>query len=150
MVISSLLPGSPPGLAADAHLLADLETDASEKKQDQITEHCPACAAEVPFVEITNARCTNGHSWCTAILLSFFATLADQTSVARCTVTTFLLATPMVRTCIGCSRKTFLPLSSRAPDDTRNWLPTAARGWVVGEIIEAVSRCVHCGNSFVS
>lgn len=132
MVISSLLPGSPPGLAADAHLLADLETDASEKKQDQITEHCPACAAEVPFVEITNARCTNGHSW------------------SRCTVTTFLLATPMVRTCIGCSRKTFLPLSSRAPDDTRNWLPTAARGWVVGEIIEAVSRCVHCGNSFVS
>lgn len=31
-----------------------------------------------------------------------------------------------------------------------NWLPVAARGWVVEELLEAVHRCLFCGNSFVS
>lgn len=33
---------------------------------------------------------------------------------------------------------------------TQNWLPMAARGWVVEELLEAVRRCLFCGNSFVS
>lgn len=68
---------------------------------------------------------------------------------ARCSVTSFILSTSMVRTCIGCSRKALLPVSqSSAVDD--NWLPTAARSWVVKELLEAVQRCLFCGNSFVA
>jgi general transcription factor 3C protein 4 len=70
--------------------------------------------------------------------------------VVRCSITTFILATPRVRTCVGCSRKAFLPLSRRDPATTANWLPEAGRGWVVEELLEAVNRCLFCGNSFVS
>ena len=53
----------------------------------------------------------------------------------------------MVRTCIGCSRKALLPVPCSAVDE--NWLPVAARSWIVKELLEAVQRCLFCGNSFV-
>lgn len=54
----------------------------------------------------------------------------------------------MVRTCIGCSRKALLPVSQSLAVD-ESWLPTAARSWIVKELLEAVQRCLFCGNSFV-
>lgn len=68
---------------------------------------------------------------------------------ARCSITTFILSTPHVRTCIGCSRKAFLPLSAKASPEQPNWLPPLAGGWVVEELLEAVQRCLFCGNTFV-
>jgi len=69
--------------------------------------------------------------------------------VARCSITTFILSTPWVRTCIGCSRKAFLPLSMRTSPEQPSWLPMLARGWVVEELLEAVRRCLYCNNTFV-
>lgn len=54
----------------------------------------------------------------------------------------------MVRTCIGCSRKALLPVP-QSPAVDESWLPAAARSWIVKELLEAVQRCLFCGNSFV-
>lgn len=62
----------------------------------------------------------------------------------------------MVRTCIGCTRKAFLPPTSThgqadpVATEVTPWLPDAARGWVVEELLKAVRRCLFCGNRFVS
>ncbi|KAJ3928562.1 MAG: hypothetical protein NXY57DRAFT_1041524 [Lentinula lateritia] len=40
---------------------------------------------------IINAACENGHTW------------------SQCSITTFILSTAHVRTCIGCTQKAFLP-----------------------------------------
>lgn len=82
---------------------------------------------------------------------------------ARCSVTTFILSTAQVRTCIGCTRKAFLPFSSlgSSQDDTssmggrgrgdRDFFPPAVRGsWFVEELLEAAYRCLFCGNAFVT
>ncbi|KAF7324606.1 hypothetical protein MKEN_00501900 [Mycena kentingensis (nom. inval.)] len=97
-----------------------------------LSETCPACKVDIPFNEIGSATCPNGHVW------------------GRCSVTTFILSTPRVRTCVGCSRKAFLPPSASASADESSWLPSSAQGWVVHELLEAVQRCLLCGNSFVS
>lgn len=55
----------------------------------------------------------------------------------------------MVRTCIGCKRKSFLPLSSGG-EQISDWLPLKAQSWVVEQLLEAVNRCLFCGNDFVS
>ncbi|KAF9465990.1 putative zinc-finger of transcription factor IIIC complex-domain-containing protein [Collybia nuda] len=138
MVVQSLLPGSPEDLSAEGnHLSTIVQTVVSTGPQvvsvaNIFNERCPACNVEVPLHDITSAVCSNGHTW------------------ARCTVTTFILSTPLVRTCIGCSRKAFLPPSSSGSSSNQNWLPAAARGWVVEELLEAVHRCLFCNNSFVS
>ena len=93
-------------------------------------EICPACGAAIPFQDITRAQCTNGHSW------------------PRCSVTGFILSTPWVRTCVGCCRKAFLPPS--ALDKTQGQeLPRIATSWVVEGVLEAVKKCLFCGNGFV-
>jgi general transcription factor 3C protein 4 len=150
MVVQSLLPGSPPDLSAEGdHLSAITQAALSVPAVNTFNELCPACQVEVPLQDITTAACSNGHTWgkscLTATLLCAYPSLA-----ARCSITTFILSTPLVRTCIGCSRKAFLPLSTpNAPVD-QNWLPPAARGWVVEELLEAVNRCLFCNNSFVN
>ncbi|PIL25172.1 hypothetical protein GSI_13061 [Ganoderma sinense ZZ0214-1] len=96
--------GAPPALAKEAEiLLAHFSRSAPHPEPinasatptasvDSLDEPCPACGASVPLVpsETENAMCTNGHVW------------------ARCCITSFLLSTPMVRTCVGCSRKALL------------------------------------------
>lgn len=54
----------------------------------------------------------------------------------------------MVRTCLGCGRKAFLP---RQGDETpASWLPDMGRNWFVQDVLEAVRRCLFCGNNFVT
>jgi hypothetical protein len=78
----------------------------------------------------------------------------------------------MVRTCLGCARKAFLP-ATRSPYQQElggDLVPGAAvseqsiaedpstfgnsgaeatrRGWVVQELLKAVRRCLFCGNNF--
>lgn len=128
-VVQSLLPGSPQDLADEAQALSDTLT-ASFSIDPAIAglhEHCPACHAEVPLCDITRATCPNGHTW------------------ARCSITSFILSTSKVRTCIGCSRKALLPFA--APDESQ--LPAVAQSWIVRDLLEAVQRCLFCGNSFV-
>ncbi|TFK36254.1 transcription factor IIIC subunit delta N-term-domain-containing protein [Crucibulum laeve] len=133
MVVQSLLPGSPSDLSQEGRhlsalvegLVAAMQTEGAES--DALHEGCPACRVEVPLQDITTAVCPNGHTW------------------ARCSVTTFILSTPCVRTCIGCSRKAFLPSSASG-----SVLPAVAQGWVVEELLEAVHRCLFCNNSFVN
>ncbi|KAJ7240849.1 putative zinc-finger of transcription factor IIIC complex-domain-containing protein [Mycena haematopus] len=141
LIVQSLLPGCPSDLTAEGTELSNaLQTTVLQNvvlAGDSnlfmgLNESCPACKAEVPLQEITRAVCPRGHTW------------------PRCSITTFILSTPFVRTCMGCSRKAFLPLSSRDSATTANWLPEAGRGWVVEELLEAVHRCLFCGNGFVS
>lgn len=138
MVVQSLLPGSPLDLTEEGRNLSNLvqhlvgtpgpptENSAPFNIASQLNEICPACGVQVPLQDITTAVCDNGHNW------------------ARCSVTTFILSTPWVRTCVGCSRKAFLPPSAHKE------LPTIAQAWVVEELLEAVHRCLFCNNGFVS
>ncbi|KXN82242.1 Putative transcription factor tau subunit sfc9 [Leucoagaricus sp. SymC.cos] len=134
LVVQSLLQGTPPDLTAEGQALSYQVRErigATVIMQDA-EEHCPACGIIVPLNDITGARCDNGHQW------------------TRCSITTFILSTPYLRTCIGCSRKAFLPLSAKGNEETMNWLPPLAReSWIVEELLEAVQRCLVCGNAFV-
>ncbi|PBK65899.1 hypothetical protein ARMSODRAFT_960807 [Armillaria solidipes] len=96
------------------------------------TEPCPACGEELDTTATSRSACPNGHLW------------------DCCTVTSFIMATPMVRSCIGCKRKSFLPLSRQSGQAAPNWLPPMAQSWVVEELLEASRRCLYCGNNFVS
>ncbi|KAF8154505.1 transcription factor IIIC subunit delta N-term-domain-containing protein [Crassisporium funariophilum] len=134
MVVQSQLPGSPAELSDEGGKLAFLVQPLMKAQAEpgpggghtvSLNEICPACGVEVPLQDITTAVCSNGHTW------------------ARCSVTTFILSTPWVRTCVGCSRKAFLPPSGGKV------LPAIAQGWVVEELLEAVHRCLFCNNSFV-
>ena len=88
-------------------------------------------------------------------------------AIARCSITSFILSTPMVRTCVGCTRKAFLPpirKQAKKPEDDGmevdgtpgdiepdvTHLPPAARSWIVQGLLRAATRCLFCGNSFVS
>ncbi|KAF8552235.1 hypothetical protein OG21DRAFT_1535864 [Imleria badia] len=132
VVVQARLAGSPADLSREAEALSN-KVNAAITIDPSIAglhELCPACHTEVPLEDITRATCPSGHSW------------------ARCSVTSFILSTSMVRTCIGCSRKALLPVSQRSAVD-ESWLPAAARSWIVRELLEAVQRCLFCGNSFV-
>ncbi|KAL0572279.1 hypothetical protein V5O48_009681 [Marasmius crinis-equi] len=126
MVVQSLLPGAPSELSAEGETLSTL---VHAMFDDQVTgglnELCPACHVQVPLDNIVNAKCSNGHVW------------------SRCSVTTFILSTPDVRTCIGCTRKAFLPLSMH-----KSTTKMELKGWFVAELLEAVHRCLFCGNAF--
>lgn len=151
IVVQGLLPGLPTDLSIEAQELSNsLNTVVPEINQTatSLVETCPACHVEVPLVDITSALCSNGHAWGT--YLYYMSTMGtDSYPIARCSVTSFILSTPMVRTCIGCSRKAFLPLSQKPPERA-NWLPAAARSWLVEQLLEAVHHCLFCGNSFVT
>ncbi|KAK0457870.1 transcription factor IIIC subunit delta N-term-domain-containing protein [Desarmillaria tabescens] len=97
-----------------------------------MTEPCPACGEELDTTSTAHPACPNGHLW------------------DCCTITSFIMATPMVRSCIGCKRKSFLPLSRQSRSAKLNWLPPMAQSWVVEELLEACKRCLYCGNNFVS
>jgi general transcription factor 3C protein 4 len=113
---------------------ANREVSAAEENVQGIVgvldEICPACGLVVPLEDVTSAKCKNGHFW------------------QRCSVTTFILSTPWIRTCVGCCRKAFLPPSALDGDKGQE-LPMIARGWVVEELLEAVKKCLFCGNGFV-
>ncbi|KAF8509836.1 transcription factor IIIC subunit delta N-term-domain-containing protein [Gautieria morchelliformis] len=125
---SSLLQQEAASLAARARLPADLSLDNGD-----LQEHCPACHTAIPLSIGGSAVCTKGHSW------------------TRCSITSFILATPLVRTCIGCSRKALLPISQRptSESDYFAWLPPAANSWIMEELLEAIISCTFCGNRYV-
>ncbi|KAL5531750.1 hypothetical protein ACEPAG_4627 [Sanghuangporus baumii] len=151
VIVQSLLAGSPEDLTTEAHALseatkvkfANVDPDAFG-----LTEMCPACRSPIPLENLLTAICPNGHTW------------------ARCSITSFVLATPMVRTCTGCTRKAFLAPSSRTqsspgsntidpsasvglPPTSNLWIPDAGRSWFVDELLEAARFCLYCGNRFV-
>ncbi|KAH6909807.1 transcription factor IIIC subunit delta N-term-domain-containing protein [Coprinopsis sp. MPI-PUGE-AT-0042] len=133
LILQSALPGSPQGLIDEGQALTSLtQTLVSPQSITQeLNELCPACKAPVPLHDITNAVCPNGHQW------------------RRCSITTFILSTPWVRTCVGCSRKAFLAPSMSMLLSGSVQLPSVAQGWVVHELLEAVNQCLYCNNNFV-
>jgi len=133
VVVQATLPGSPVGLSTEAQELA-MEVNNIGTDNPQIghsEELCPACRTVISLQDLTGATCCNGHVW------------------RRCSITTFILSTSTVRTCIACSRKALLPFSGDS-GMIQSHLPMGARGWVVTELLRAVQRCLFCGNSFVS
>ncbi|KAJ7230497.1 transcription factor IIIC subunit delta N-term-domain-containing protein, partial [Mycena pura] len=143
IAMQAAAPGTPPVLRADGAALleklsAAFSLEAGEFERLATKETCPACGLDIYLDGGSEATCPNGHSW------------------GRCAATTFILSTPMLRTCTGCKRKVLLPPSScrRGADSDSSarttWLPRPARSWVVEEFLEAVSRCLFCGNNFCS
>ncbi|KAI0030073.1 putative zinc-finger of transcription factor IIIC complex-domain-containing protein [Vararia minispora EC-137] len=142
VIVQCLLPDAPPTLLAAAQLLSTriserLRSDAGHAgvQTDELTESCPACGLAVPLDDMTSAICPAGHTW------------------SRCSITSFILSTPMIRTCVGCKRKAFLPSvepSDAVAVDGGEHLPSGARSWVVRELLHAVRRCLFCGNGFMS
>lgn len=159
MIVQSLLPGCPPDLAEEGKQLsvaiqplidsstADKDKTGSDGVVTLLNESCPACKVEVPFHDITTAVCNNGHTWGKShslLMITLLLSLSHFLFIARCSITTFILSTPWVRTCVGCSRKAFLPQTANKD------LPTIAHGWVVEDLLDAVHRCLFCNNGFVS
>lgn len=140
VIYLSSLADSPPSLQCAARDLMDaigavqppFINDMRLRREVAMTEPCPACGEELDTTATTRSVCPNGHLW------------------DCCTVTSFIMATPMVRSCIGCKRKSFLPLSRQSRQAVPNWLPLIAQSWVVEELLEASRRCLYCGNNFVS
>ncbi|KAJ7780218.1 transcription factor IIIC subunit delta N-term-domain-containing protein [Mycena maculata] len=138
IALQSSMPSAPSDLRADAEALLNTlsshipscSTDTYGKESMQ--ENCPACGLVIYLDGDSEATCPKGHTW------------------GRCSVTSFILSTPLLRTCAGCNRKAFLPLSCRDPASTPNWLPSSAQSWVVKEFLECASRCLFCGNNFGS
>jgi len=146
-VIQALFPRSPTDLSDEARALSEqVHADQRLVGLTDAEEHCPACGLVIPLVDIAVAICSNDHRWSMSYVS---AENNAELFVARCSITTFILSTPWVRTCIGCSRKAFLPLSIRTSLEQPSWLPIVARGWVVEELLEAVRRCLYCNNTFV-
>ncbi|TEB30888.1 hypothetical protein FA13DRAFT_1754967 [Coprinellus micaceus] len=138
LIVQSLLPGSPQDLTEEGRALSVATRDLLPKDPSgasgatEFTEQCPACHVAIPLKDITMAVCANGHHW------------------SRCSITTFILSTPWVRTCVGCSRKAFLPPSVSEATTGVVQLPVLAQGWVVKDLLETVHQCLFCNNSFVS
>ncbi|KAF9785254.1 putative zinc-finger of transcription factor IIIC complex-domain-containing protein [Thelephora terrestris] len=92
-----------------------------------IEEECPACKSEIPFRDIRTAACQNGHPW------------------TRCSITTLVLATSQVRTCLGCTRKAFSPVQSGFGGHP----PVVAESQFMAGVLQTATRCLFCGNRFV-
>ncbi|KAH9066910.1 hypothetical protein EDB87DRAFT_1672110 [Lactarius vividus] len=164
VVIQCMLPGTPQELSVEAQALADK------------VERCPACGVEIPLADTASAICSNGHRWCEAFITFDVSPLVliahPLTASARCSVTSFILVGTMVRTCLGCARKAFLPAarSLRRPEigdvttsigasrggTTEDPIMTEdldiehRPGWLVQELLKAVRRCLFCGNNFAT
>ena len=70
--------------------------------------------------------------------------------LARCSVTTFLLPTPYVRTCVGCGRKALLSNSVLLDEEVEDpWRPGGAQNWIVEELLQAIQACLYCGQQFI-
>ncbi|KAF9460559.1 transcription factor IIIC subunit delta N-term-domain-containing protein [Collybia nuda] len=135
----SLFPDCPQDLCQEAEELINLIQGSSSLTgaqkmtlNDYMGESCPACSSDIRLEGGALATCTKGHSW------------------GRCSITSFILSTGMIRRCSGCDRKAILPPSWGTNSNTDTWLPLRGRSWIVGELLEAVSRCLFCGNSFVN
>lgn len=131
---NSTLPSMPTTLVQQAEdlkrLIRTVVPHEACSDQQGLSDLCPACHTRITIEDISTAACPNGHVW------------------SRCSITSFVLATPVVRTCIGCHRKAFLPPSQMT--DPR-WLPVEVRdSWLVADLLEAVRRCLYCGNTFVT
>ncbi|KAL7280333.1 hypothetical protein ACG7TL_005250 [Trametes sanguinea] len=107
--------------------------DTNRDVTENLDELCPACHTPVPLQDAETAVCPNGHVW------------------TRCCATFFILTTPRLRTCIGCSRKALLPAGvGGAPANDSDGLPDSARNsWILRNLLSATRRCPFCGNNFV-
>ncbi|KNZ77392.1 Putative transcription factor tau subunit sfc9 [Termitomyces sp. J132] len=132
------LPQCPEDIRTKAQRLSNNITVASSPAEgtsldDLMGESCPACGSLILLESGAQAICANAHCW------------------GRCSITSFLLTTGTVRKCTVCNRKALLPVSFKtSPDMPPRWLPKAARSWIVQEFLEAASRCLFCGNVFIS
>ncbi|KAI0818913.1 putative zinc-finger of transcription factor IIIC complex-domain-containing protein [Irpex lacteus] len=119
------------GISEAAQLSEKLDKLALDAPNTNVLEElCPACNAIVPFTDPATAVCANGHHW------------------PRCSITSYILATPMTRTCISCTKKAFLPPPTNGSGVS--WLPAGARSWLLEDVLDAVRRCLYCGNNFVT
>src|SRR6266404_1579097 len=113
IVIQCALPGKPQELSVEARKLADKVTSlfpTSEGAPGGLLEQCPACGVGIPLSDTASAVCSNGHRWCEVFkTFGVCLPLTPLVTSARCSVTSFILAGTMVRTCLGCARKAFLP-----------------------------------------
>lgn len=155
VVAQCTLPDTPLELSAEAETLGEKATSpfpSSGGANGGMLEKCPACGVEIPLADTASALCSNGHRW------------------SRCSITSFILAGAMVRTCLGCARKAFLPAArslyrpegggdvttgTRAStrgtaEDTVMAEDLDASGWLVQALLKAVRRCLFCGNNFAT
>ncbi|KAH9840069.1 transcription factor IIIC subunit delta N-term-domain-containing protein [Rhodofomes roseus] len=131
MMARACLRGSDPDVVKAAHVLSTkLSTTATHNDDLTLHEPCPACHAPIPFQDAVNAGCPNGHMW------------------TRCSVTSCIIATPIIRACSSCNQKALLPLHRLA---SQAWIPDDVRNsWLAAELLNAARRCLRCGCNFVT
>lgn len=146
LVVQSNLPRCPPDLTLSVRHLAEnlnglgMPISAEALTPTSLNESCPACGSNIPFQDIITAQCENGHSWSECFICDRSTPI--ESCSGRCSVTSFILSTTSVRTCVGCTRKALLPASAT--------LGHTSMGWIVEEMLEAGYRCSFCGNNYVS
>ncbi|KAH9074878.1 transcription factor IIIC subunit delta N-term-domain-containing protein [Lactarius deliciosus] len=179
VVTQCMLPGTPQELSVEAQTLADKVISSfptSEGTPRGLLERCPACGVEIPLADTASAICSNGHRWCESFITFDVCPLVliahPLTASVRCSVTSFILVGTMVRTCLGCARKAFLPAarSLRRPEIGDATTSVGALregtaedpimtedldiehrpGWLAQELLKAVRRCLFCGNNFAT
>lgn len=112
-----------------------------------LEEICPACKTEVPFRDIRTAVCQNGHPWSESQPLKPWNNFIHRPcgTSARCWVTTLILATSQVRTCLGCARKAFPPVQLSSGGHPS----MISESQLMAGVLQAATRCLFCGNRFV-
>ncbi|KAH9943814.1 transcription factor IIIC subunit delta N-term-domain-containing protein [Amylocystis lapponica] len=142
VIAQASLPGIPADLMREAEYLAVLMDSVDGTSGiGGIDELCPACHAPVPLEDIATAECPNGHVWGGWNCKKFTRGIMSSSPAARCSVTSFILTTPMTQN---------IPPPSQA-SAPQNWLPQAVRhSWLVQDLLDAARRCFLCGNSFVA
>ncbi|KAG8857931.1 hypothetical protein FRB91_010627 [Serendipita sp. 411] len=88
------------------------------------SETCPACNQDIVFGDPLLAKCEFGHYW------------------GRCSVTFGILATPNVKNCIGCGRKTLEYFRKEKEK-------TLSTDWIECFMLQATEGCPCCGNKCI-
>ncbi|KAJ3240811.1 hypothetical protein HDU81_002664 [Chytriomyces hyalinus] len=95
-------------------------------------EECLACRGTILFSSPWKAVCANGHAW------------------DRCAVSLLTAATPKMRSCLGCNRKSISPLALYSEDEMEGveveQQQDAQQSILMRGMLGYMNSCIYCAN----
>ncbi|KAI8837939.1 putative zinc-finger of transcription factor IIIC complex-domain-containing protein [Chytriomyces cf. hyalinus JEL632] len=95
-------------------------------------EECLACRGAILFSSPWKAVCANGHAW------------------DRCAVSLLTAATPKMRSCLGCNRKSISPLALYSEDEMEGveveQQQETQQSILMRGMLEYMNSCIYCAN----
>ncbi|GAA5884724.1 hypothetical protein JCM16303_005247 [Sporobolomyces ruberrimus] len=114
--------------AGPTTLLEDAETLSTAFES---SSNCPACQTSIPFGNIRNGVCLNGHTW------------------ERCSITLEIISRVDVRTCRECQRKAFTKVSAPKKEGQERGNEDNAEVERVNRVLRGVRCCAYCGGRWI-